>query len=238
MTEELKAFGRQLDITQISWTVAENNPNAVRFYEQKMHAHVLPYGLYDCGDLFTKQQPPASQGVDVRRVDKADLDLIETYVGSVPGLTKEKMSNIRDAAAAGNVNVFAAFGSDGAPQAIGITNSNYSSFRTVYGYKFEVLEMVADTKTAVNALNALTAHVVATGKTDDHTGHLNIVIDNKSAAQTQFMQGIGASRLQMTDDPASVFAVYGIGRDIIYPAQATPVIKDVPAKKPDAPKTP
>lgn len=232
MTEELKAYGRQLGIAQISWTVAENNPNAIRFYEKKMQAHELQHGVYDCGHLFAA--PPDATGASARRVDAADLDLLDTYVGILPGLTAEKMTNIRAAYAAENAEVYIATASDGTPLALGITNSNYSSFRTVYGYKLEVMELITDTAQAVKAFNAITSAVVDAGKTDSHTGHLNIYIDNKSQSQVDFIRATGASRLQMTDDPASVFALYGIGRDIIYPPAAPGAAKPKPA----APKPP
>lgn len=236
MTEELKEFGRTLGIAQISWAVAENNPHAIRFYEQKMHAHELPYGVYDAGELFNKP-PAASEGMSAGRAGKFDLELLQSFVGQLPGLTQEKMDNIKAASDAVNARVYVAYSEEGAPLAVGITNSNYSSFRTVYGYKLELLELTKDTGTAVDAFNAITKEVVATGKAEDHTGHLNISIDGKSAAQAQFIKDTGASRLQMTDDPASVFALYGIGRDIIYPATAQPAANDA-GKKPEAPKPP
>ena len=236
LTEELKEYGRDLGIPKVTWAVAENNPNAIRFYEQKMLAHVQPYAAYDCGDLY--QKPIAAPAeFEVRRVTTADLDLLDTDVGQLPGLTKEKMDNIRDAAGAPNARVYAAFDSAGVPQGLGITNSNFSSFRAVYGYKFEVMELTADKEQAVGALKALTAFVTDAGKADNDTGHLNIYIDDKSQAQTEFMQGLGFTRLQMTDDAASVCALRRGHRGVTPKATPAAPANDL-GKKPGAPKAP
>ena len=232
MTEELKAKGRELGIDGISWTVAENNPAAIRFYENKMHAHPLPFGVYDCGDLY-QAAPVAQAGITVKRVDAHDLDLVESYIGRIPGLTAEKIAHIRDAAAAENAAVYIASGDDGTPKAMGITNSNYSSFRTVYGYKFEMMELSAkDDADAASAFRALADHVVETGKATAHTGHLNIYIDKTSSAQKLFMDGLGYQPLQMTDDKASVFLLYGIGRDNIYAPKPQNVVNKKPPEGP------
>ena len=66
-----------------------------------------------------------------------------------------------------------------------------------------------------------------------------LAIDTKSKAQETFIIGTGAPKLQMTTDPASVFMLYGIGRDIIYAPQAQNVQN--PAQKKDSappPKAP
>jgi len=55
----------------------------------------------------------------------------------------------------------------------------------------------------------------------------------------EFIENTDAPKLRMTTDPASVFMLYGIGRDIIYALQAQNVQN--PAQKKDAvppPKAP
>jgi ribosomal protein S18 acetylase RimI-like enzyme len=239
MTEELKAQGRHLGIDAITWTVADNNPKAIGFYENKMHASQKPSVIYDCGHLFAAP-PAADPAYEVRRADKADLELLESYVGRIQGLDKQRMANIASAASAEHAEVFIALSSDGVPKALAITNSNYSSFRTVYGYKCEIMALAADdAKDAVQAFHALAAAVVQAGKAEDHTGHLNLYIDKNSPTQQQFVRELKASPLQMTDDPASVFLLYGIGRDIIYaplPQPKTP--SATPAVKPPEPPKP
>jgi len=236
LMEELKAVGHEVGVNNISWTVAENNPSAIRFYENKTRALPLDYTAYDCGDLYQKPRT-ASAGYDVHRVDANDLDLIESYVGRLPALTKEKMENIRAAAAAPNAAVYIALGDDGTPKAVGITNLNYSSFRTVYGYKLEMMELLAkDDTDAAAAFEALTSHVVEVGKTAGHTGHLNICIDKKSSSQKKFINSLGFPPLQMTKDPASILLLYGIGRDNIYAPKPQNVINTPPENK--APKAP
>jgi ribosomal protein S18 acetylase RimI-like enzyme len=235
MMEELKAIGRELGVNSISWTVAENNPSAIRFYENKVRATPLDYTVYDCSDLFKK--PPAAPAdcpadYEVRRVDKGDLDLMESYVGRLPSLTKEKMENIRAAASAENAAVYIALGNDGTPKAVGITNANYSSFRTVYGYKLEMMELVAkDEADASTAFKALTCHVIEAGKKIGYTGHLNICIDKKSPGQKIFMKDLGSSPLQMTDEPGSVMLLYGLGRDNIYAPKPQNVVNSAPIPK-------
>jgi hypothetical protein len=247
MTEVLKEKGRQLGVEAVTWTVAENNPAGIRFYENKMHASPQPYGIYDCTSVLAASPPvhnspppAASADYEVRRVDKGDLELLESYVGRLPGLDEKRMKNISAAASAMHADVYIALGPDGTPKALGITNSNYSSFRTVYGYKFEVMELAAtDTADAAGAFRALTAEVVKQAHASAHEGHLNIYIDKSSPAQNQFIQSLGVGPLQMTDDPASVFLFYGIGRDIIYaPVPKNVVNKNVVNKGPENPPAP
>lgn len=235
MIEKLKEHGRQLGINGITWAVTQNNTRAIDFYEQKVQAGPLDYVVHECGELF-KKPVTAPAGYEVRKADAADLDLIESYVGRLPGLTKEKVAHIRAAAAAPNATVYIALDTSGEPKAIGIVNANYSSFGTAYGYKLEVAALAAkDEADAVGAFKALTATVAADGKAAGNDGHLDIVIDKNAADQKTFMKDLGFSPLQMTDDPASVFLAYGIGRDKIYPPAAKNVI-DIKTAKKDGPQ--
>ncbi len=236
MMEELKAVARELGVNDISWTVAENNPAAIRFYEKKTQASQLDYSVYDCSDLYKKPLTPSAD-YEVRQADENDLALLESYIGRIPALSKEKMENIRAAASAGNAAVYIALDKDGTPKAVGITNANYSSFRAVYGYKFEMMELgVKDKNDTATAFSALTAHVVEAGKNTGYDGHLNISIDKKSPGQMNFMKGLGFLPIRMTYDPSSVFLLYGLGRDIIYAPKSQNVINSSQQKK--APKTP
>lgn len=232
MTEVLKDKAREDGVDSIAWTVAENNPAAVRFYENKMNASHLKTDVYDCEFLFALPQK-TDPALNARKADGADLDLLDSYVGILPGLTAEKMKNIRNAAGAEHAAVYIVEDSSGTPKAVGISNMNYSSFRTVYGYKFEMQELTDDKAEAVAALKTLAAFGADAGKLAGNTGHFNIAIDTKSAAQETFIIGTGAPKLQMTTDPASVFMLYGIGRDIIYAPQAQNVQN--PAQKNTAP---
>lgn len=237
MTEVLKDKAREDGVDSIAWTVAENNPAAVRFYENKMNASHLKTDVYDCEFLFVMPQK-TDPSLTARKAEAADLDLLDTYVGRLPGLTADKMHNIRNAAGAEHAAVYIVEGSDGTPKAVGISNVNYSSFRTVYGYKFEMMELTDDKTEAVAALKTLAAFGAESGKAAGNTGHFNIAIDTKSAAQEAFIAGTGAPKLQMTTDPASVFMLYGIGRDIIYAPQAQNVANPVQKKDVAPPKAP
>ena len=236
MMEELKAIGRELGVNGISWTVGENNQSALRFYENKVHARPSDYSVYDCGSLY--QKPLAAPAdCEVRRVDTNDLALLESYIGRLPSLTKETMENIRVAASAKNAAVYIVLGNDGTPKALGITNANYSSFRAVYGYKLEMMELVVkNEKDASSAFKALTSHVVDVGKSVGYTGHLNICIDRNSLYQRTFMKELGSPLLQMTDDPASVMLLYAIGRDNIYATKPQNVVNSDQKKTPKAPE--
>jgi ribosomal protein S18 acetylase RimI-like enzyme len=234
MIEVLKDKARELGVEKISWVVAQNNEAAIRFYENKVHAIPTTSSVYDAGHLFAAP-PAASAACEVRRADAADLDLIESYVGQVPGLTADTVKHLRAAAAAPNAAVYLALDSEGVPKALGVANLNYSSFRTVTGLKVEIMELAGAPAEAGSAFAALTAHIVDEGKREGHTGHLTLYIDKASRAQNDFVKTLGSQPLAMTDDPSSVFCTYGIGRDIIYaPAPQNVINKNQPpAPKPD-----
>lgn len=239
LMEELKAEARALGVDKISWAVADNNPRAIGFYENKVGAHRLSSDVYD-GSILFDNPPVMPPGVDVARVGKTELALLETYVGILPGLDDAKMANIRDAATAPNSAVYLASSSDGLPIGLAVTNSNYSSFRTVYGYKLELMELTKDDVASRDAFSALTAHVAAEGKKADHTGHMNFAVDTKSPAQSKLMKDFNLARLRMRDDePESAFQLYGIGRDVIYaPPAPSSAANHSSSKKPEAPKAP
>lgn len=229
MIEELKAKGAEVGIDGISWSVSRNNEGAVRFYEKKVHAHPLSAVTFDCDHLFKKGliTPP---GYEVRKVDAADLDLVESYVDRLPNMTGKKAQDIRAAAAAANADVYIALSDDGTPKALAITNSHFSTFRTVYGYKLEMMELdVTGTDDATDAFECLAAHVLDVGKATGHTGHLNFYCDINSIPQREFARRAGGQPAQMTSDPASLFDLYGIGRDIIYAPKSQNVVNNNPS---------
>lgn len=216
LIDALKGLGQDQGIDHISWVVSRNNDGAIRFYKERMKATAQPYDSYDCADLY-KNPIIDLPNYETREVDESDMDLLESYLGSVSFLTEKKMKNIRMASNAHHAKVYMTFGSDGTPMAVGITNSNFSSFRTVYGFKFEVMELFPEqVENSVYALQAMTSHVVEVGHKTEHTGHLNLFVDQSSLVQRQLVQQIGAAPLMMSDHPNSFLDLYAIGRDVIY----------------------
>lgn len=236
LMQALKSEARDNAIDHISWTVARNNAGAVGFYKNKMHASLVSHTIYDGSDLLST--PPAlSSDHDVRKADSADLDLIESYVGQLKSLTPEVMENIRAAAAAPNAQVYIALSNDGTPKAVGIANANYSTFRTVYGQKLELMELVtSDVADASKSFEALTAYAVSDAKAIGHDGHFNVYAGSNSLAHRQFIQNMGLKPLQMTDDPASVFDVYGLDHQTIYAPTASNVVYISRKQSPSDPK--
>lgn len=210
LIDALKETGREQGIDGIFWLVTDDNHTATRFYRDKVQATWQEnYGVYDCAHLFTTP-PQASRDYEVHRMSDRELDIIESSAGS-------KGRYIRAAAEDENSRVYVATSRDGTLKAVGIANVNFSTFRTVYGQKLQMTELdVKDDKDAGNAFKAVAAHAAKQAVRENHTGHLDLMIDKKSAAQAAFVQEIAAEALRMSDNPASVFNVYAIGRQAIH----------------------
>ncbi len=230
MMESLKEIAREQGIDNISWCVSRNNKSAVRFYENRVQAEKLSCDIHD-GSVLLSAPTQAFDDYEVRRADAGDIDLVASYAERIKKLSEEKVQHIRDAAHAAHAEVYIVLDREGTPKALGVTNASFSTFRTVYGAKFELMELqVSDTKDACRAFEALTAHVVDEARNKENLGHLNIIRDRESIAQKVFVEKLALPVLQMSDDPASAFDVYGIGRDIVRkPAN---VIKLSPPPRP------
>lgn len=239
MMKELEAKCAEMEFDGISWTVARNNEKAVRFYTDKAQATPRGARPFDCSYYFDGLPFTPSDKIDVRQPDAADMELLESYAGLRPELTAEKMKNIRAAFDAPNAEVYVAFDSGNTPLAVGIVNANFSTFRAVYGAKLEMAEVMdIHPEAAADAFEAIASRAVADLSAKGHTGHLNYFGDRSYPAQREFIDNRACAQpLCMTDDnPASIFDVYGVGRDIIYAPKNENVVKRNPT--PDAPLGP
>lgn len=216
MMQAMKDFARAQDADAMGWTVTRQNLSAIFFYT-RVGAKPAGTAIYDCAAALS-HLPPSPAGYTARQADATDLDHIESLAGVIKTLTPEVVRNIRAAAAAPHARVYVSTGDDGTPKAAAIVNSNFSSFRTVYGRKMEMMELAAtDTADACNAFQSLAARIAADAVAEDHAGHLNLFIDKSSLAQARFAQTPGFTPLMMSADPASFLDTYGMGRDIIHP---------------------
>jgi ribosomal protein S18 acetylase RimI-like enzyme len=217
MMEAMRDYACDKNADAMNWTVTRNNYSAIHFYSTRIGAKGHSDTTILDGSSLLASPPQGSADFSVHRVEPSDLDLLDSYVGRIQALTPQKMANIRAAADGPNSRVFAAFDSSGAPAALAVANSNFSSFRTVYGWKLEMMELAApDIPAACRAFDSTLSHVVHAARDEDHTGHLNLFVDRNSLAQTRFAQGLGLKPLMMSDDPSSVLDFFGIGRDAIH----------------------
>ena len=215
LSERLKEIAREEKANYISWVVARDNDLALRFYREKMLAHPLPYGGYDCANLFLESELAYAPQYQVRELDVEDVPNIWSSLTSL-GVSRKKIGNIEAAVLARHANVYVSLDRTGKPLAIGITNSNFSSFRTVYGYKLELLELDPNVEVAGDAFYSIVRTIAKLAHMREHTGHLNLFVDNNSAAQMDFAHKIGAIPLMMSDRPNSFLDPYAISEDVIY----------------------
>jgi ribosomal protein S18 acetylase RimI-like enzyme len=210
MMHELKEEAVRRGANAVSWTVARNNPSAISFYKEKVGASPLHETVYDATHLLERAHRPSAEFA-VRRAEAHDLDLVEFYAGRGAALTKERARNIRAAAAAPNAEVCVAYAKD-VPCAVGVMNSHFSTFRTVYGYKLQMAEVIpSGDDRACAAFQATAAYAGERARATGHTGHLNIVAGNSSPAMNEFLRASRVRQLMMVDDnPESFLDLYGV----------------------------
>ncbi|MBE2192406.1 MAG: GNAT family N-acetyltransferase [Alphaproteobacteria bacterium] len=199
--------------TSISWVVARNNPLAIQFYE-RAGAQPLPYSGYDCADLFDNKSI-LPNGYEVKKFESDEKDFLRaTLLGYEQA--QNKVDNILLAVDAEHANVYAAY-KQGVLVALGISNSNFSSFRTVYGYKLEFLELEGqDVNRNCAAFEAIAHRVCQDAHDYDHTGHLNLFIQKASESQCAFVTKMRVSPLRMSDDPKSFLDMYSLSGAALF----------------------
>lgn len=132
------------------------------------------------------------------------------------GLTSEIVRNIQDAYDQRHVEAMVARDVCGKPLALMIANSNYSSFRTVYGYKVEVMELTNNPALALKGMEALTDKLTDIAKDKNHEGHINIFINQRSRPQVNLIDNLNGIEFMMSDHPNSHLDLYAIDRAVIH----------------------
>ena len=215
--QSLKRKARAMQADAVSWVVARNNERAIQFYTTKQNAKPLNAVGYDCTGILSSDFNTVSAGIFVSPICTCDIEKLVQRTDAGNGtLTTEKIRNIQEAAAAPYTVTFIAQDTHGTPLALMIANSNYSSFRTVYGYKVEMMELSDNPAQAIEGLGALLKTLTLIAKEKDHEGHINIFINPLSRAQVALIDRCGETPLRMSDHPNSYLDLYAIDRTIIH----------------------
>lgn len=213
--DELKLMAQQHDCDAVSWVVARNNPDAVRFYTDKMAAKSVPSVGYDCVHLLQAQFNNASAGIFVRPAEQRDIDALFQVSEVNPLISNKKIGCMQRALNQPHVDMLIAHDVSGTPLGLLVANSNYSSFRTVYGYKVELMELTDNAPLVSKVFSALSECLTQLAKAKHHEGHINIFIDPNSEAQRQFIRSIDGVDFMMSAHPNSYLDVYAIDRAVI-----------------------
>lgn len=209
--DEAKRIACDQDLFGICWSVAENNDGALGFYEQKIRAKRKPILGYDISEMVANNDFNADDNKRVRVMNENDMPLlISLYTEGRIDLNTRQLEAIRQSSMNPPDMALIAENSEGVPEAIMLGCSNLSSFRTVYGYKLDIIDLVdPNTQTYESLLNGLSSYA----KDNDHEGHAFIFIQEDSQTQMDFTRERAFKPLCMSDDPSSRLMMYGIGRD-------------------------
>lgn len=215
--DELKELAREEQHDAVSWVVARNNVHAIRFYKDKQGALPRKHVGYDCTDSLLKD--------DFNVVAENEVAVRNLIVGEIPalvkdsshGLTEDQSVYLSKAVKEDHVQTMLATDSNGEPLAVLVANPNFSSFRTVYGYKIEVLELTNNNTQAMAAFSSLNKELSEVAVTNGNNGHMVLFIDPHSDVQQEFVDHINAEPFKMSDHPNSFLDLYAIGEDVIHP---------------------
>lgn len=215
--DKLKGQARVSQADAVSWVVARNNDRAIDFYTRKQKAKPVSAVGYDCTGMLSSEFNRQSDKVSVHPIFGRDIaELSHIVQRREINLTAEKVRNIQDAYDQPHVEAIIARDSSGGPLALMIANSNYSSFRTVYGYKVEVLELTDNAERALKGMEALTDKLTDIAMNKNHEGHINIFINSQSCVQAQLVENLGGEEFMMSDHPNSYLDLYAIDRGVIH----------------------
>ncbi len=215
--DELKSQARLSQADALSWVVARNNDRAIDFYTNKQKAKPVHAIGYDCTNMLSDEFNKQSNAVSISLICDRDItELAQMAQPNAVALTSEKIRHIQDAYHQSHVEAMIARDVSGNPLALLIANSNYSSFRTVYGYKVEVMELTGDTDQALKGMNMLMSNLCDIAKAQNHEGHINIFINPTSRAQVQLVDALDGEEFMMSDHPNSYLDLYAIDRRVIH----------------------
>ena len=210
LLNHLIELAHERDCDAISWVVTANNTNAKSFYTGKFGAKRKPYQGYEVDIDLKAQFNAAASHLHVSALQDKDLDYLSSRADEDDGLSDKELEHIEKALSAPHTQILVAKDHLNQPIALLIANSNFSSFRTVYGYKTELVEISQDQKELHEAFLLLTDQLKKIARNHDHDGHLNIFIHEDSAAQRDFVKAIGATVMTMSNDPESILEPYGV----------------------------
>jgi ribosomal protein S18 acetylase RimI-like enzyme len=215
--DKLKGQARVSQADAVSWVVARNNDRAVDFYTNKQNAKPIKAVGYDCTGILSQNFNRQSNAVSVNPICGRDIaELYEMAAKRDKNMTMEKVRPIQDAYTQPYVETLIARDICGKPLALLVANSNYSSFRTVYGYKVEVLELTDNPNEALRGMEALTDNIVQIAKDKNHEGHINVFINPLSRAQVHLVDRLDGEEFKMSDHPNSYLDLYAIDRTVIH----------------------
>lgn len=218
--QEAQRLSQENGCNGVCWSVAENNTRALNFYQGKFDAKRKAVSGFDLSDLpLSRPQVGFVDDGDVQyrlMMPESDIPLLTTLSAreEIP-INANSVANLRKAAESENEVVFVAEGSDGMPRAVLVANSNFSSFRTVYGYKVEIVDLDIQSQSEANQvydglLRALRRHA----ETHDHTGHVYWFAHETSPTQIAYAARRNMPALLMSNDPGSRLDLYATGNAI------------------------
>lgn len=214
--DHAKALARKENCDCISWVVARDNDRAIKFYTEKINAKPSHLVGYDCNRSLSSGFNVHSEGVIIRELTAADRNELIRLCKGDKVISFDDCSNLFQAASQPHSNAMMAVNASGKPLAFMIANSNYSSFRTVYGYKAEFIEIPGAGNDALHAFGPLANALVRRARENNHQGHLNVFIDPRSDAQALFIKTVGGEPFMMSENPNSFLDLYTIGRAEIH----------------------
>jgi ribosomal protein S18 acetylase RimI-like enzyme len=215
--DKLKSQARLSQADAVSWVVARNNDRAIDFYTNKQKAKPVDAVGYDCTNMLSDEFNQQSNMISINSICEHTIaELARMAQQSETGLTSEKVRNVQDAYDQPHVEAMIARDVCGNPLVLLIANSNYSSFRTVYGYKVEVMELTSNTDQAFKGMNTLMSNLSDIAREKNHEGHINIFINPTSRAQVQLVDTLDGEEFMMSDHPNSYLDLYAIDRGVIH----------------------
>lgn len=204
--DELKYLARKNHLDLLSWVVARDNDKAIKFYTEKQLAQPVNLKGFEC--------------LSIKNIFNVNHDNIIISKFSrddeINNLDKNKINNILRAAENKHTNVLVAKNDEGKPLAISIANLNYSSFRTVYGYKIEMLDLADDKDLSVRAMMLLSKELEKISQQQNSQGHFNLFINPDSEAQLKLVNLLNGVEFKMSDKPNSYLDLYSIDHQRIH----------------------
>lgn len=211
---ELKSRATKAGSQKISWAVMRENPTAISFYK-KQNADTLAKDSWDLSHLFNAQSGMMhNPGFSSEKLTHDSLvELHKQY----PGLNTVYLSKIISDP---NSEIFISKNHNGKIIGYGISNTAYSSFRTVDGIQiehFEVLDRSLTPNQEHGMFASLTSAMIEYGRASGRDGHLYAYAKHTQPNVQSFYQALGADLLCMNEKPSSVFQIMGIDLDQTTP---------------------
>lgn len=213
--EEARRLACDSDVFGMCWSVAENNDTALGFYTGKVGAKRKPVSGFDVSSMTAtrafSQARLSDDVLSVRIMIESDAALLVSLaIQKKLALSANQIEAIRQAVINPNDEVLWAEDNEGLPKAVMIACSNLSSFRTVYGYKVDIID-IKDADSVV--YDRLFQGLAQQARYNNHMGHAYFFADEASTSQMEYAATRNLPPLCMSDDPASRLVMYGIGRD-------------------------